>query len=690
MKTFLAIFCIFLAAWAHAGESDLPRRELIEREELEERVANALVCGYAGDWRGVEREYIFMRELDRRRRQLGEPTTGLADNIRDISYGRFEKRSQFLRAQKQAMSSEVDDNLRAKAKYRLKTDEMLAANELLMDDTYNRSAFILNNLIRSGTLALMGYFPAVIDAGMNIVLNMDRLTQLTIREKKALILYQRYVEKYPDSKEAGKLKKKIEKLKKKVEKHEYAEAIREGKEAYSGGKWESARALFGYAAELRPQSAEPGTWLEKTSGASRARREALERSLEAHPEHDPLSDDEAVQDLLTAGLLGRPDIMIVTADPLLEDGRSDGIDDEARYIIAVAHDMSGAHEEAVSMLKTVTRKHRKSNMARHARLALSNPDYHRYSVLQEAQTDYWLDTLNYVISGQHMAKTSAIAAPGRIISQGATALQTLGLYNALGIAVRSYAAGMKNPVSDQEIIARGEEYLVRYPESKRAESVHRMLAAAYERRAEYNKAIAHYRLTGEESDKKIRRLEEKRAAQWLAFADQAEEKQESFYQAVISEYPETKAAPRAIERLEELERKTRKWSIDKEDLKSSPAIRAEEALCLGEHLFDGDPANGELDESGVFSPRERTVAMQIVTELSRQNISLEMGPERYARVTAMIDDIQYRENLRRYRPAKRGDIVPVELHGTVGSRGIHVYPRLKQRKYKEDDRELYE
>lgn len=81
--------------------------------------------------------------------------------------------------------------------------------------------------------------------------------------------------------------------------------------------------------------------------------------------------------------------------------------------------------------------------------------------------------------------------------------------------------------------------------------------------------------------------------------------------------------------------------------------------------------------------------MQIATEISRDNISLEMGPERYARVTAMIDDIRYRENLRQYRP-RRGDIIPIEIHGTVGGRGVHVYPRLKRRKYKDPDRKLYE
>ena len=670
-------------------ESEPTKEELIEREEAAERVENALVAGYLGDWRGVEREYIFIKELDRKLSRRGRPPTGILDNIRDISYGRYEKRPRFLKAQKQAMNSEMDENLRAMVKYRLKTDEMIAANELLADDKYNRAAFILNHLIRSGSYVFMGYFPAVIDSGMSILLNIDRLTQLSIRERKALILYKQYVEKYPDSRDARKLRKKIKKMERKVVKDEYARAIREGREAYGEGRWDNARALFQYGMEFEPGSENARKWIEKTDRACKTEREAIARALEPQRAKAPLPENEVLQDLLIAGLIGLPDIMIIKADAILAEGNAEGIDDEARYLIAVAHDMSGAHEEAVAILKSVARKHRKSNMARHARLALSNPDYHRYSRIQEARADYWRDMLSYIISGQQMAKDSAVAAPARVLSQGAGAVRTLGIFNALGIAVRTLSAGMTSPISDQEIIESAEEYLIRYPDSKRTESVHWMLARAYERRGEYRKAINHYRKAGDKNPERTRKLEEKKAAQWLAIADGADDSKESYYSAIITSYPGSRSAPMALERLEELERKTRKWSIDKKALKANPAIRVETALCLGDHLFDEDPANGEIDRSGVHSMRERSITMQIVTEISRENISLEMGPERYARVTAMVDDIKYRENLRRYR-TRRGDIIPIEIHGTVGSRGVHVYPRLKQRKYKDPDRKLYE
>lgn len=570
IKFFFTILVFLIAAGACAGETAPTKEELIEREEVAERVENALVSGYIGDWRGVERQHIFMKELDRKLDRRGEPPTGISDNIRDISYGRYTKRSRFLKAQKRAMKTDIDENLRAMSRYRLKTDEMIAGNELLADDTYNRTAFLLNNFIRSGSYVFLGYFPAVIDSGMNILLNFHRMTGLSIHEKKALILYQRYVDKYPDSREARRLKKKINMLKRKVDKQEYAEAIRDGREAYSDGKWEEARALFQYACGLKTDSAEALKWLKKTDEARGREREAIARSLEPAPGIEPLRREDEVRDMLISGLLDMPDVMIIKADALLEDGEADSIDDEARYLIAVAHDMSGAHEEAVSILKSVTRKHRKSNMARHARLALANPDYHRYSSLQEAQADYWLDTLYYIISGRQVAKASAIAGPSRIISQGAGAVQTLGMFSALGIAVRSVAAGMKNPVSDQEIITQAEEYLLRYPESKRAGSVHGMLAKVYERRGEYRKSIDHYRASGVNCEKKIRKLEEKRAARCLAIADSADESKETFYRAIVTSYPETKSAPRALEKTRVAREKSKEVDDNQGDPRGEP------------------------------------------------------------------------------------------------------------------------
>ncbi|MCX6357749.1 MAG: hypothetical protein NT045_07765, partial [Candidatus Aureabacteria bacterium] len=128
----------------------------------------------------------------------GQPETGLSDNLLDLVMSTISDRDRFIQSQRRLLRQASDRELRERITHRL-NDEEKTAQSLLTTDRYNRFVFIFNTFVRPLSLISVGYFPALIDAGVVTLLNVNRLTELSLEEKKALALYQQFLARYPDS-----------------------------------------------------------------------------------------------------------------------------------------------------------------------------------------------------------------------------------------------------------------------------------------------------------------------------------------------------------------------------------------------------------------------------------------------------------------------------------------------------------
>src|SRR5262249_15377895 len=142
----------------------------------------------------------------------------------------------------------------------------------------------------------------------------------------------------------------------------------------------------------------------------------------------------------------------------------------ARYVIAVARDLAGHHEESRTALADLA--HDKGTEAgRHAAALVASPDFNRLGAIDEAERRHTRDTLKYVFLGGQLDGRTAVHTAAAFGAQGLQAAQSFGAVNVIGMLSRAWTAWRHDPVSNQTIIDRGEEFLTHDPHSPDAPAV---------------------------------------------------------------------------------------------------------------------------------------------------------------------------------------------------------------------------
>lgn len=660
---------------------------------IERHVERAIAFAYLRDAEALEKEYVFFKGMDDFLESRGAPTTGLSDNVLDLSVSTIGDPDEFIRAQRGLLGESPDPELRGRIEHRL-DDEARSADALLLTDRYNRVAFVFNTFVRPLSLLAVGYFPAMIDAGMATLLNTSKLTELSVEEKKALVLYRRFLDKYPDSDKAEILRRRVTRLDRKRLAAALSRELALAQEELSKGSYWQSQQHFKNALAYAPGDAAA------TKGLARARELEAElhalrrRTLEPADKVGALrpGDDERVYArVLYAAAGGVPELMILEAEKFLARHPQSPYAPSARYTIAVAHDMKGAHDTAISLMRDLADHERATHIGRRAAAYLADEEYNPQQAFERSRARHTKDTAKYVALGDEFVKSNVILGTSRFITQGLQALGSLGTFNMLGLGIRGASSVLRAPVSEGEIIDRGVAFLRRYPDSPDAPDVHLTLARAYARRQNMAKAVHHYAESGKVSEKRLAKLREKAATQYLEFAEATDSAEEKIrcYETILDEYPGTTAAPKALERLTVIEKRQEPlFSLDKKTLGENPIVFSLTALHLGPHLLDGDPENGELAPKGLVSTQRGKITLVLLDGEGEREQTVDLDYPTYRRLMAFAEEAEYRNGLLG-KGGYVGGKVPIELRGTVGDDGVYVYPRLKIREYQEKDLYLY-
>lgn len=650
--------------------------------EIEQHVSRAIAFAYLHKPEDLEREYAYFKGMDDFLQEQRQPATGVSDNILDLLLSALSDRDRG-----------VTRELKERAGTRMH-ERVARADSLLLTDRYNRFAFIFNTFVRPLSLISVGYYPALIDAGLATALNANRLTDLSVEEKKALALYKEFLDRYPESDKAELLHQRVTALDRKRITACHDREMQLGGERLAKDEFWAAQQHFKNALAFVPSSPKASAALARTRDMEQqeqARRlKALEpaEALQGLP-FEP--EEREYRELLYGTAAGSPEAMIEAAEKFISRHPRSSHVPYARYAIAVAHDMKGAHEEAKKLMRRIAADHPRAHIGRRAAAYLADSGYDPKLALAHSRRQHTTETAKYVTLGPDFVKSNVILGPSRIITQGLQAFQTLGTFNVLALLIRGVNTVMSNPVSDQEIIDAGVIYLRRYPDSPAAPDVHLTLAKAYAKRQNPAKAVYHYAASGKIPEKKLSALRESAAKQYLDFASATESREEKIrcYETILDEYAPTRSAAKALEELAVLERTAKPiFEIDKKTLAANPVVFTLTDLHIGPHLLDDDPVNGELAPKGLYSVTRGKIILVYVEEKGEREETIEIPNTVYSGLRAFAEETEYRTAMR--GGGKRVTAkFPVELRGTVGDAGVFVYPRLKVKEYDEKDQYLY-
>jgi len=380
-------------------------------------------------------------------------------------------------------------------------------------------------------------------------------------------------------------------------------------------------------------------------------------------------------------------VVFIGPGGVVDDARDRSIDLGARGFLRGA----GHRAEARSALEYLSGDG--ANAGQVARGILEGPEFGQLDALHAAERQHTRSVARYILLGGFNGR-NALYTAAQFGAQGMQAAQSFGIFNVIGVVTRAWQAWRHDPVSNQDIIDRGEDILAREPSGPDVPEVHATLADAYERAGNYERALMHYKATTDPSPKRLAKLEGKLADHLLDDA-QRSPAQSLMLAAIAHDFPGTGAAEKAQKRLKN-DPPPEGIRLDRDLLRANPGLLGPTALDVNPVLLDNDPRNGELADAGVtLANGELRMTLRSDGNPAERVETKTLTPEQYARARAAAEEVLYTTLLTKEdRPTETGRFeryIPVYIAGSISDTGsVSVAPGIKTRPYRSEDRALYE
>ncbi|MBI1987388.1 MAG: tetratricopeptide repeat protein [Nitrospinae bacterium] len=662
-------------------------------DAVEKAVEEALIEGYLEDREAILARYRSLLAQDQELEKAGKPITGLSDNLLDLANGMLEGRDAHQRALEASLKAPyLEPELEARVRYRIKNDEFNRAQGLLKGDKTNKTGNIANSFLRPLNMAAwsFGFFiPAVIDTVVYSILSYKRQNQLTDREKMALVDYQAFVSRYPDSRQSRSAEEKAARILAKKAEHDSRLFLEAGKSSLKEGDYRGAVEAFQEALKIQPNSRDASRQLTAAQG-NRAQQER-EKQLTLSATADLLLTDpstrepglkEGYEDLLYA-FYSKDARGVFQQEEELRGRYPDGpLADEASYLMAKAYDQQKEYDHSRSLLGRLARQGSNSNMSFRAQLVLSQPPYDWKEEVKQVEREQRRERLRYVLLGEHFAKDNAALGTSELAMEGANALETMGIFNVMAIGYRTLTTLLQGSSSPRKTIEIGEAYLNRFPGLASSEEIHRTLAQAYRKEGNLEKAMEHDKLAGKElTEEEKAKNREKLAGNLLEYAgEKAEGKAEKrlYLEEIMKSYPETQAARKATPELVKILREEEGLlRISKEELKRNPDFYGANGINIKPELLDEDLRNREIADQGITFIAEDLLKICYQAETGPQEKFYPVDKDIFRRLQILLLQQKYRTALTREgEPNRQGDKFFYEFGGDLSAKDVNLEGKL--------------
>lgn len=575
-------------------------------DEIDHAVRKAIIAAYLGNGESLRTDLDFLRREDEARRREGRPVTGLSARVRDLYHSMLTDRETFLEAQKAAMDNVREPENEAVISWRLARDELTQADGLYHESIFARVGKVLNRVLRSVNLTSFVLDPLMapaIDSAVDVLLHSGELHRMSVEERKALVLYQQFLARYPEDPEAERVKQDVNRLMAKKREALLEKQLERGETALEAGDLWMAEHYFEMALGLDAVSDEAEAGMEMVKALRQAQQdrqaETLRSSLESLS-FTGASDEALYYTLLLATTRRQPTMMRAAAQKLASRHHEDSLRDIAADVMALAYELEGQKEKADEVLEELAGNGWSALRQEQARLLLDDPHYNQLVGIREAEHQHVRKTLSYILGGSETLKQAVAQSPTTILLYGTPAAIPIGAAAAAGVGLRGIRVLTGNPVSRSAIIEAAGQYLREHPrDDAHYRDVCLLLAEAYEKEDRYDRALYYYREAEADPDH-IRELEERVAEMLLERADETPPAQRAgTLGAILRNYPETQVAREAGRRFRELlAPQYQGLRLSKQFLQEHPAV-AQEGLRLKPSLLDEDPDNTEIASDGV-------------------------------------------------------------------------------------------
>jgi hypothetical protein len=577
-------------------------------DDVDKRARAAMIAALTNKSEALANDLQFFTERDARLKKEFDTVTGLAEQVRDLYNNTIQDRERYLEAQRQALSFATAPQHKQLIESRIKNDDLYQANEQLKRAAQNKWGGMLNRMLSSVDVANVmtgNYIGAAAESAMQQLLALGA-NDMSIEERRALALLYEHLKRYPDDPKNPEIRNQIDAMEKKKRAVLAQKQIDKAEEAL--GKKDILKAEFYYqaAAAIDPLSQAAEAGLDRIKKHARTEDQETSKALQvARPPSGQSADAAENRDMsgLIYALTLRDEQKISSEAAALENKyRGKPLAESAREARSVALEINGRHEEAKKILQQVAQASNAPHEQRRAEALLDNPDYNLLSTFESARTKHTLDTVKYVLLGDDFLKKNLLLAVGPLAAGGPGGLATVAAANGIMMATNLVQVLTANPISYQNVIDKGADYVRAHPESKNAADVYGVLADAYEQSGMYDKAIAYHEMSGKASEKKLADLQEKAAKGLLQAADKTSERsaQEAYFKYILDNYADSEAAKDATQRLSRMVKmENQGLRMSKKFLMENPAVYGPQGLGLKASLFDGNLSNMELADKGV-------------------------------------------------------------------------------------------
>ena len=558
-------------------------------DEVERRVRRAVIDALTRRPERLPGHVSYLEEADEKRVAEGGRPSGLAPLVRELHRGHGQ--------------GEAGAGSGAGA-----PDDLERAETLLTEGEVGRWSGFLNRLLGAMdlfSLASGSYVAAAFETAF-IEVRRTRAPRMPETERKALVLYKRFLDRFPEDPRSAEAAEKATVLDAKKKDVWVRRRLDEARKALDEGKIEEAEFHAYLAAVADPEAPDVEERFGEIDAAREARREKRRRQLSV-ADADNLSgagpEQRAdIRTLLYA--LARRDAAEAERHAGDMARRYDGetLGTLAKDARSVALELAGRHEEAKRTLEEIARTSPSRRERKRAQILLDSPEYNMLGVVDRARTGYRMEQVRFALLGENFLEKNALVGAAPVIAHGAAGAATLGAANILMVSSNLLELLSGNPVSNQTVIDAAARYVRTRPGSEKSADVYRVLGAAYESKGHPHKALHYYRLSGKVPAEDIRKLEEEAARTLLAAAGRTGSKarQRTLHATILEHYPETSAGEQARGRLARLvSAESRGLRLSKQFLAENPRLYGPEGLGLKATLFDGNVRNLELAGPGL-------------------------------------------------------------------------------------------
>ena len=639
---------------------------------------------------------VEMQELEKSFPWAG--TTHLSDNILALYAVQSSSRAEFLSNLHAVEISRPDSLLRQQVETLRATDPYIAAEQLGRERVYNRYAGIFNYLSRQMSRLFSGNTQVLLQIPVDLLFGWRNWLLVDEFGRKQDRLYAEFIGREPDSYLAPEATKKLGKLDKKIlkERRRRLEKIGDMEQKLNHPQ----ESLFTYyrALEVTPDDHDLKQKIADLTEELSTRQRNRYRSVTiVEGESALLESDrgESYRQMVQNLWFDTPEefrarLILARSKDFRSPMRSD-----QGYLIAATRERDADFDRARLTYETVAGLREEGSGAERAATAVSQPLLDPVRAAEMGRKRLARERRLFIAFGSRTAEDELYLASTGIVQAPSAALENLGIFFVLDVAIRWVQTSFSNPLPQDALIDPLRDLLRRFPESPNADKWRSELTGRYELSGNFTKAKSTLARSGALSVQQAEEYDDKIARQWVVYAESQETVEEKIQtlEYVTDKFPQTPMASVARSRLKPLyESLDREFRIPADWLRKSGPIWREAGLPLEAELWDGNWDNGEIADEGIAVYKTSGGGtLHFELEGSGSNFDETISEPTLERLRAFHDESeQERRAIARSEERFKRQILPMELLGSAGGSGILAYPTFKPFAFDKKELPLYQ